>query len=86
MENLSKLLERFSRSLNKDTLTKNFISEVIKKTTTLDLDGDKINLKEGILTIQCSPVLKNELKLKEERILTELKERHNISISRVLYK
>lgn len=86
MENLSKLLERFSRSLNKDTLTKGFISETIKNTTKINLEGESVNLKDGILTIQCSPVLKNELKLKEERILTELKERHNIRISRVLYK
>lgn len=86
MENLSKLLERFSRSLNKDTLTKGFISEVIERTTKISLDGEKVNLKDGVLTIQCSPVLKNELKLKEERILTELKERYNIRVSRVLYK
>lgn len=86
MENLSKLLERFSRSLNKDTLTKGFISEVIERTTKISLDGEKVNLKDGVLTIQCSPVFKNELRLKEERILTELKERHNIRISRVLYK
>lgn len=86
MENLSKLLERFSRSLNKDTLTKGFVLEIIKETTKVDLDGDSINLKDGVLTVQCNPVLKNELKLKEERILTELKEKHSLHISRVLYK
>jgi hypothetical protein len=86
MQNLRALLERFAKVLNKDTHFKESVSAVIQARTGAVVSPDKISLKEGVLQIEASPAVKNEIRLKEESIRSELKELHNISISRVLYK
>ena len=86
MKNLSKLLERFSNILNKNTDTKNTIIRIIKEKTNIELKSNQINLKEGVLEINAGASAKNEIKLKEESIKTELKERFHINITRILYK
>ncbi|OHA92322.1 MAG: hypothetical protein A3J09_02495 [Candidatus Zambryskibacteria bacterium RIFCSPLOWO2_02_FULL_51_21] len=80
MKNLSKLLERFSNILNKDTETKNTIIRIIKDKTNIELKSNQINLKNGVLEVEASPVVKNEIRLKEDLLKQELK------ISRILYK
>ena len=86
MKNLLHLLERFSNSLHKDTLIKERIAETIFTYTKVKITNDKLLLKEGVLELEASAVVKNEIKLKEESIKTELKERFRINITRVLYK
>lgn len=86
MKNLFSLLQRFSQSLNKDTLVKETISQVIFEKTNIKLASEKISLKNGVLEISTSPVMQNEIKLKEELIKTTLKEVSQINLSRVLYK
>lgn len=86
MKNLLTLLERFSKSLNKDSLTKGAIIEVVKKRTQVLLNEENLTLKDGVLEITTGAAAKNELKLKEEGIRSELKEAHRIAISRILYK
>jgi hypothetical protein len=85
MKNLSALLERLSRSLNKDSVLKEGVIEAVFKETNIKLDQNKISLKNGVLQISASPVVNNEIKLKEERIKNGLREK-NIFILRVLYK
>lgn len=86
MKNLFNLLERFSRSLNKDTLYKETIAQTIEEHTRIKLKGENLNLKEGVLELKGSPVVNNEIRLKEEGIKDELKERYKINITRILYK
>ena len=86
MENLSKLLERFSRILNRDAATKEIIIKTIENKTRITLEPENISLKEGVLEINSSPAVKNEISLKEESIKTELKEIHKIVMSRIFYK
>lgn len=86
MKNLRNLLERFSKSLSKDTLTKDSVIEVIKKLTGITLQEGNISLKEGILEITAGATLKNELRLKEEGFKSELKDAHHLSISKIIYK
>ena len=86
MKNLFHLLERFSRSLNKDTLTKETIIETIREHTNISLKAEALNVKEGVLELQGSPTINNEIRLKEEGLKTELKERYHINITRILYK
>ncbi|MEK7227510.1 MAG: hypothetical protein AAB641_01300 [Patescibacteria group bacterium] len=82
MKNLSRLLERFSNILNRNTETKNTIIKIIKDKTNIELKSDRINLRNGVLEIESSPAAKNEIKLKEEFIVNELKG----FVSRILYK
>jgi hypothetical protein len=86
MQNLRALLERFAKVLNKDTHLKESVSAVIQARTGAAVFPDKISLKEGVLYLEASPAAKNEIRLKEEAIKSELKKLHNLSISRVLYK
>jgi len=86
MINLSNLLERFSKSLNKDSWTKETILSTILEKTRVNLPQENVFLKDGVLEIRASASAKNEIMLKEESIKTELKERYQISFSRIIYK
>lgn len=86
MKNLFNLLERFSRSLNKDTLLKETIAHTIFERTNIKINPENLSFKEGVLELKGSPVVNNEIRLKEEGIKTELKELYQINILRILYK
>ena len=86
MKNLRHLLERFSHSLNKDTLTKETILKTIEELTKIKLNFKNLTLKEGVLELNGSPTINNEIRLKEEVLKSELKERHKLNIVRILYK
>lgn len=86
MRNLSSLLERVSKILNKDTFTKEAIISVIKKYTKADIPETSISLKDGVLVITASPSVKNEITLKEKVIQEELRDVYKIFITRFLYK
>lgn len=86
MKDLFKLLERFTKSLSKDVLAKEAVLQTILEHTRAKISIENISLKEGVLEINASPVVKNEINLKETAILSELKERHRISVSRIFYK
>ena len=86
MKDLFALLERFSRSLNKDSWIKETISQVISDKTGATLKTETFSLKNGVLEISAGASLKNEIKLKEDLILAELKEARKIPVTRILYK
>lgn len=86
MRNLSSLLERLTKTLNKDEVIKGSIISVIASKIGVSLQGKDLMLKEGVLTIIASAPVKNEIRLKEEIIKTELKESYNIVVTRFLYK
>jgi hypothetical protein len=86
MKNLTDLLHRFSSVLNKKELAKGAVIEAVKKATSINLKEEKISINDGVLVIDASPVVKNEISFKEKFILTELKEVYSINITRILYK
>ena len=86
MKNLRSLLERFTKSLNKDAVTKGAVIDVVRQRIGITLSEENISLKEGILTITAGAALKNELRLKEEAIKDELKEVYGVIATRVIYK
>jgi hypothetical protein len=86
MKDISSLLKRFSNLLNKKEVDQEVVATVIEGYV-----GRKPTLKEifiegTVLEISTSPIIKNEIRLKEDKILEDLKRVHNIHISRVLYK
>jgi len=85
MENLSKLLERFSKILNRDSFIKETIVRVIGENTGVKLAYENFLLKDGVLEILAGASSKNEIRLKEESIKTELA-LHKIPVRRVLYR
>ena len=86
MLNLADLLKRFSLSLNKDTHTKEAIAGVIMERIGINLPLENIAIKEGVLSITASGAVNNAIKLKEELILSEIRERYKAPISRILYR
>jgi len=80
MKGLDSLLNRILVALNKEKTFKKLVIETIKKETGIILDTKHVFIKDGVLEIDASPAVKNEIKLKEDSLKTELK------ISRVLYK
>lgn len=88
MKDLSDLLQRLSSTLNKKTLAKESVIETVKRTTNITLKEENISIKadEGVLELNTSPVIKNEILLKEAQIIQELGEVHNLKLRRILYK
>ena len=86
MKNISSLLERLTKFLNKDELRKQKVIETIEEKTKIKLNPKNIFIKEGVLELEASPVVKNEIRLKEEEIKNILRNKHNIIVGRVLYK
>lgn len=82
MKKLEEILEKLSQSLNRDTLRKDKIIYTILNHTHVQLKPEDVNLSEGILEIRATPVVKNEIRLKEANILIDLKG----LVSRILYK
>ena len=86
MKNLSSLLQRISAVLNRDDAVKGVIIETIKEKTEAELGKKDVSIRNGVLEIEASPIIKSELMLREESLLQELREVHKIFISRILYK
>ncbi len=86
MRNISDLLKRFTNSLNKDTIARQAVAEVVLTSTGIKIPPENISLKEGVLSITASATAKNEMKLKEERIIDAAREIYSIRIARVIYK
>ena len=86
MKDFSLLLKKVYASLNKDTQERENILYTLKNTTGVTLTSSDVFVREGVLEISASPVIKNEIKLKEDAILNTLKTSYNLSYSRVLYK
>ena len=86
MKDLLKLLERISAALNKDTDTKETIARVISERVGASFKPEQLALKEGVLELTAGAAFKNEIRLKEEPILTELKEVYKLPITRIIYK
>ncbi len=86
MKDFSELLKKIYTSLNKDALEKENVLFELKNFTGAKLDSASIFIRDGVLEISASPTLKNEIKLKEEKILSALKNNHKLFYIRILYK
>ena len=86
MKNLLSLLEKISNTLNRDVIVKENIAKAIEGRTRARISLEKINLKDGILEIEATSAVKNEIFLKESALKEELKERFKIPVTRIIYK
>lgn len=86
MRNISDLLKRFTNSLNKDAIARGVIAEAVLTSTGIKILPENISLKDGVLSISAGAAAKNEMKLKEERIIEAARNIHNIRITRIIYK
>lgn len=85
MRNITSLLERFSRILDKDSVLKQGVSESIKQEIGIAIPASDIMLKNGVLELTAGSTVKNEIRLKEERLLASFREK-GIVVSKIFYK
>lgn len=85
MQTISKLLERFSRSLGRDVVAKEAVVACIKEFCGFEISSDNISIKDGAVRIKATPAKKSEINLNEEKILNKLRERTGQKISKILY-
>jgi hypothetical protein len=86
MRNLSALLERLVKSVNKDGYIKELVIMEVKSWTGATLKEDKIALRNEVLEIDASAPVKSEIRLREREILKALNNTHRIFITRILFK
>jgi hypothetical protein len=85
MKSFSSLLEKITKALGDDTHLKNAVIDSIKEFTGGTLKEDQFDIKEGILTINASPVVKNEIRLKEVEIRRAILDRTSRNIIKINY-
>jgi hypothetical protein len=85
MKNLSSLLERLTGALYADSRRKSAVSAAIKECIGGEVRNEDVSIKDGVLTIHASPALKNELRLKEEKVLRCIYEKSGSRIVRIIY-
>lgn len=86
MKTLSSLLERFKKSLGKSTINKDAVIFAVEKLTSIKLKPEEISIRDTVLEIISTPSKKNEIKLKEGLILSEVHAQTGQNISRIFYK
>ncbi len=86
MKNLSSLLERFKKSLGKDTLAREAVINCVESFSSVKLKAEEISIKENVLEIKTSSMKKNEIRLKELLILDALQTRFGLPINRIFYR
>jgi len=74
MQNISSFLDKFKTIIKDDKELKNIILLVIKKNTNLQIKDSSFSVKNGIILIKEKPPIKNEIFMKKEKILNELKQ------------
>jgi len=85
MKIIGGFLDRFFKSIGRDTLIRETILDVVKEQTRITLLPTDIALKESTLEITASPAKKNEIRLKEKRILDALIARTGIRLTNIRY-
>ncbi len=86
MKNLSSLLERFKKSLGNDSFIKEKIILCIEDKTKIKLSLEEVYLKNAILEIKSTPIKNNEIRLKEDLIIKDLKTNQKLEINKIFYK
>lgn len=76
---LNYFLDKFKKIIGENTQNKDFIIESIEKELCKKIDKDNIKISKNILYLNISPMFKNEIYMRKERVLKSLKEK-NINI------
>lgn len=72
MINISDFLEKFKKLDKDNSFQKQSLVEKIEKIVGIKLSTKEINIKAGVLYIQGSPTLKQEVFLKKQELLSAL--------------
>ncbi len=74
MFNISKYLEKVVKQIDSKDLLKSKISHIIKISTNLDIEIEKIEVKEGVAYLKTNQAYLNKIFISKSRILKEVPE------------
>lgn len=78
MKELSLFLNKFKSVFLRETEKRIFISEIIKKIIGYDVGIKDIEIKDGIVKIKSSSILKNQIFIKKIKLISEISKKFNI--------
>lgn len=70
---INNFLDKFKKILFQKEEIKNIVTKIISEEISFPLEKDKIKIKKGIIFIEGSPVLRNEIMLQKKQILIKIK-------------
>ena len=70
---IQKYLSRFSGEIEKTRNRKKEIADIIKKYSQISLENNQIDEYDGVLTLSLKPIERNQIEMKKEKILEELR-------------
>ena len=73
MFNIGSFFERFNAVAAKEIKTREIIARAIEKYTTANVDIKEIQFRNKIIHIRTNPGLKNQIFIKKEAILSEIR-------------
>ncbi len=73
MIEIKDLLHRFEKILGRETVNIGLVQDVIKKFSKIEIPKDAVRLKGVLIILNIKPIFKNEVLLKKDLILTELR-------------
>ena len=74
MFNIDKYLGKFKKNLNSNTTNTEIIIEIVKQITGIILKKEKIEIKDGVLYIKDSPLIKNKIFINKNKLIKSLSE------------
>lgn len=80
MFNIEKYLQKFSKGLKSQEDKKELVVKVIREISKLNIEKDKIEIKNEIVFVETSRVGKNQLFLFKRKILDKIKNEFNITL------
>lgn len=72
MNNLNNLLQKYLKLSNNNNFLKESIIKVLKNDLKIDIISDQITIKNNQVIINCSPLIKTELIINQNKILNSL--------------
>ena len=72
MFNIGNFFEKFKRIYKDESDKKEKVISLIREITNITLDLSKITIKDGVLQIKASPIIRNEINMKKPDILKGL--------------
>ncbi len=76
MKNIGNFLDKFKNKAVKEIYIRDNIVKIIKKITNIDINIENIDINSGVLKVKlASSIEKNEIFIKKDRILKEIKEK-----------
>jgi len=73
MDFVGDFLNKYNKLFLTNTKKNEVIIDVLFKVVKVEINQDQIKYKEGVITINCKPIVKLEIKLHQKDILEELK-------------